>query len=191
MIGRLIACVVVLASAGTLARAEENAMDKDMKTEPQAFALTSPAFKNGEKIPKIHTGDGKDLSPALHWSGVPKGTKSFALIMDDPDAPPGTWVHWVLYDIPGGLKDLPEGLPKKETLSSGAKHGQCWGVSSFDRVGYYGPLPPPGTPHHYSFRLYALDRELGLKPRAAKDQALKAMEGHVLAHAELIGIYER
>ena len=93
-----------------------------------AFQLTSPAFKNNERIPKKHTGEGEDASPALAWTQAPAGAKSFALIMDDPDAPPGTWIHWVLYDIPGDLTSLPEGLPKKETLPNGAKHGICWGV---------------------------------------------------------------
>ncbi|MBI3553924.1 MAG: YbhB/YbcL family Raf kinase inhibitor-like protein [Elusimicrobia bacterium] len=166
-------------------------MDQNVEKGPYGFTLTSPAFKNGEKIPKVHTGDGKDLSPGLHWTGWPKETKSFALIMDDPDAPPGTWVHWVLYDIPAGLKDLPEGVAKKEIVQGVGKHGLCWGVSSFDRVGYYGPLPPPGTPHRYFFKRYALDKELGLKPRATKEQLVKAMEGHILASAELIGLYQR
>jgi len=155
------------------------------------FTLASPAFKNDEKIPKRFTADGKDVSPMLTWSGTPEKTKAFALIMDDPDAPPGTWVHWVLYDIPGKATELPEGVAKKEQALGTAKQGLCWGVYAFERVGYYGPKPPPGKPHHYSFRLYALDQELGLKPRATKPEVVKAMQGHILATAELVGTYQR
>jgi len=153
--------------------------------------LTSSAFKAKEFIPKKFSCEGDDLSPALAWSGVPAKAQSLALIMDDPDAPAGTWVHWVLYDIPAGLKGLAEGLPKKESLPDGSNHGLCWGVETFDRVGYYGPCPPPGKPHRYFFRLYALDKKLGLSPRATKAGLLKAMHGHVLAHAELVGLYKR
>ena len=153
--------------------------------------LTSSAFKSGAPIPLKHTGDGADVSPALSCSEVPANAKSLALIMDDPDAPPGTWVHWVLYDIPPALKGLEEGVPKMETLASGAKHGLCWGVDRFDRVGYYGPLPPPGPIHRYFFKLYALSAPLGLKPKASKPEVLKAMEGKILAQAELMGTYTR
>ncbi len=155
-----------------------------------AFTLTSPAFKAGERIPKIYTCDGEDVSPALRWSGAPAKTASFALIMDDPDAPAGTWVHWVLYDLPAEAKELPQGVAKKDS-AAGAAQGACWGVDSFDRVGYFGPCPPPGAPHHYHFKLYALDKVLGLKPRAAKAELAAAMAGHILAAAELIGLYGR
>lgn len=155
------------------------------------FKLTSPAFKNGETIPKIHTCEGKDPSPELNWSGAPAGTKSFALVMDDPDAPAGLWVHWVLYDIPGGLCGLPGNLPKKEHVLEGAKHGASWGVDSFSRVGYGGPCPPPGKPHGYVFKLFALDKSLGLPPRATTAELGRAMEGHVLGRAELTGLFER
>ncbi len=168
---------------------------KKAKTIPQEAAmpleLKSTAFAANAAIPKKHTCDGADLSPELSWSGVPKGTKSLALIMDDPDAPPGTWVHWVLYDLPPEVSKLSEGLPKKEALANGAKQGLCWGVEDFDRVGYYGPCPPPGSPHRYFFKLYALDKVLGLPSRQTKAQVLKALEGHILAQAELVGIYKR
>ncbi len=111
--------------------------------------LTSPAFDFSEQIPKIHTGDGDDCSPALRWENVPEATKSFALIMDDPDAPVGTWVHWVLYDLPPTQTELPQGVPKTEAGPGGSQNGLCWGVDKFERVGYYGPLPPPGKPHRY------------------------------------------
>ncbi len=155
------------------------------------FRLTSPAFKHGETIPKVHTCEGKDPSPALDWSGAPPGTKSFALIMDDPDAPVGLWVHWVLYDIPGELSGLPENLPKTARVLGGAKHGASWGVDSFSRTGYGGPCPPPGKPHRYVFKLFALDKALGLPPGATASETAKAMEGHVLGRAELIGLFER
>jgi Raf kinase inhibitor-like YbhB/YbcL family protein len=153
--------------------------------------IASSSFAQNAAIPRKHTCDGEDLSPALTWSGAPAGTRSFALVMDDPDAPPGTWVHWVLYDLPADVAGLPEGVPRKERLENGAAHGQCWGVSSFSRVGYHGPCPPPGSPHHYHFRLYALDKPLGLAPRATTREISKAMEGHVLADAEIVGTYRR
>jgi Raf kinase inhibitor-like YbhB/YbcL family protein len=111
--------------------------------------------------------------------------------MDDPDAPPGTWVHWVLYDIPPVQVELEEGVPKNATVEGGASHGVCWGVQSFSRVGYHGPCPPPGPPHRYSFRIYALDSRLELPAKATKEQVERAMSGHVLARAELIGLYGR
>lgn len=156
-----------------------------------ALEITSAAFAAHGAIPKKHTCDGEDLSPALSWTGVPAGAKSLAVIMDDPDAPAGTWVHWVLYDLPAGTTGLPAGLPKKERLDDGASQGACWGVGSFSRVGYYGPCPPPGSPHRYFFKLYALDVALGLTPRATKSDVLEAMKGHVLAEAEIVGTYRR
>lgn len=156
-----------------------------------AFQLTSSAFQTGTPIPKRHACEGADVSPALSWSNAPKGTRSFALIMDDPDAPPGTWVHWVLYDIPADKTALPENLPKTESLPDGSKQGACWGVWDFSRRGYYGPCPPPGKVHHYSFRLYALDQALDLPAETTKATLLKAMSGHVLGQAELVGLYKR
>ncbi|MDE2492034.1 MAG: YbhB/YbcL family Raf kinase inhibitor-like protein [Elusimicrobia bacterium] len=156
-----------------------------------SFTLTSPAFKAGGTIPKVHTCDGEDVSPMLRWTAAPAGTKSLALIVDDPDAPPGTWVHWLLYDIPGAARELPKGIEKQESLPIGARQGACWGVDKFERVGYYGPCPPPGKPHRYYFKLFALDKMLHLKPRATKTELIAAMEGHVLASAELMGKYGR
>jgi len=153
--------------------------------------LKSTAFDAGAPIPEKHTCDGEDVSPALAWSGVPEGTASFVLIMDDPDAPPGTWVHWVLFNLPAGAATLAEGLPKTETVEGGAVHGTCWGVHEFSRVGYHGPCPPPGKPHRYVFRLYALDTVLDLPPRASKAEVLQAAKGRVLAEAELMGTYGR
>ena len=153
--------------------------------------IKTTAFSPGGPIPKKFTGEGEDLSPALSWTGVPEKTQSLALIMDDPDAPPGTWVHWLLYDLPATSKGLPEGLPKKENLDGGAKQVLCWGVDSFDRVGYFGPLPPPGKPHRYYFKLFALDVALGDRGKLRKAELEKAMQDHVLSIAELQGTYEK
>lgn len=156
-----------------------------------ALTLTSSAFAEGETVPGLYTCDGKDLSPALKWSEPPTGTQSFALIMDDPDAPPGTWVHWVLYDLPPTTRELKEGFPKDESFSDGSKHGASWGVKTYERAGYGGPCPPPGAPHRYYFKLYALDRKLGLPAKATKAEVEQAMQGHVLAETSLMGRYGR
>jgi len=150
------------------------------------MTITSTAFSEGGMIPSKFTCDGADLSPALSWNNVPDGTKSFVLISDDPDAPMGTWVHWVLYDIPGTERNLPEGVPKTAVLKNGAKHGE----SSFHSLGYGGPCPPGGT-HRYYFKLYALDIALNQKPGLTKKQALPLMQGHILAEASLMGKYAR
>lgn len=157
-----------------------------------AFTLTSPAFPHGGTIPKPYTCDGGDVSPALRWTDPPSAVRSFALVVDDPDAPVGTWVHWILYDLAPGVREIPQGVEKKaETVLGGARQGMSWGVDRFTRVGYSGPCPPPGGPHRYFFRLYALDTVLRLRPRATKGDLLKAMSGHVLAQAELLGLYGR
>ncbi|MBI4514923.1 MAG: YbhB/YbcL family Raf kinase inhibitor-like protein [Deltaproteobacteria bacterium] len=152
-----------------------------------AFTLSSSAFKAGATIPKQHTCAGADLSPGLFWSGAPSATTHFALIADDPDAPVGTWVHWVLYDLPAHTSDLLPGLPPDEALPNGAKQG----LNDFRKVGYGGPCPPPGKPHRYFFKLYALDAPTALKARATKAQVLRAIDGHVLGQAELMGTYQR
>lgn len=152
-----------------------------------AFELTSSAFKEGERIPDRHTCEGDDLSPPLHWGVPPASTKSFALIADDPDAPGGTWVHWVIYNLSLDLRGLPEGIPAKDHWLDGAMQG----LTDFKRVGYGGPCPPPGKPHRYYFTLYALDAVLNLKPRATKSQVLEACKGHVLAEAQLMGRFGR
>lgn len=151
--------------------------------------LTSPAFGEREWIPLLHTGEGPDLSPPLRWSGAPAGTRSFALILDDPDAPAGLWVHWVLFDLPAGVEELPEGLPRSEELPNGARYGCCWGVETFSRMGYYGPKPPTGPTHSYRFNLWALDCVLGLPVGASAAEVRAAMVGHVLAQTTLTGLY--
>ena len=157
------------------------------------FTITSPAFQQDRRIPDRFTCEGEDISPRLEWSGVPDSTGSFALSCLDPDAPPGTWVHWVLYDLAAGARSLDEGVPKSAQLENNTLQGACWGVDSFDRVGYYGPCPPPGHGNHrYYFRLYALDLEtLSLPPDATWFQVEKAMEGHVLGTAETMGTFSR
>lgn len=151
------------------------------------FSLTSPAFGDHERIPDKYTCDGADLSPPLHWEGHPKETVSFVLIVDDPDAPAGTFTHWVIYNIPGDVNKLEEGVPQVEKLPFGALQG----VNDFNQIGYGGPCPPSGKPHRYVFKMYALDTVLDLGPGASKDEVLKAMSEHILAEATLTGIYSR
>jgi Raf kinase inhibitor-like YbhB/YbcL family protein len=152
-----------------------------------AFELTSSALKAKEKIPKEYTCDGSDISIPLSWNDVPERTKGFALIADDPDAPRGTWVHWVLYDIPAEVRELSAGIGHEESLQNGAKQGK----NDFGKVGYGGPCPPGGPAHRYHFKLYALNEMTGLRPRATKQQLLDAMKGHVLGEAQLTGTYKR
>jgi hypothetical protein len=155
-----------------------------------AFSLASPAFGNGDAIPSRYTCDGADLSPPLAWAGTPAGAGSLALIVEDPDAPGGTFTHWVLYDLPAEIRALPEGVPRSATLSDlgGARQGR---TSFGDAIGYGGPCPPPGPAHHYHFRLFALDAKLGLAPGASRDSLLVAMHGHQLGVTELVGLYAR
>jgi Raf kinase inhibitor-like YbhB/YbcL family protein len=149
--------------------------------------LSSTAFREGEPIPEQYTGDGQDLSPPLQWSDPPAGAKSFALIADDPDAPRGTWVHWVLFNLPAEARGLAQGTPKTATLPSGAKQGN----TDFGSVGYGGPAPPRGKPHRYFFKVYALDTLLDLAAGATKAQLEAAMKGHALAQGQLMGTYKR
>jgi Raf kinase inhibitor-like YbhB/YbcL family protein len=130
-----------------------------------SLKINSTAFREGETIPKQYTGDGKDLSPPLQWGVPPDGTRSLALICDDPDAPRGTWVHWVLFNLPSDVRALDEGVPPKETLANGTRQGK----NDFGKVGYGGPAPPRGKPHRYFFKLYALDTVLDLQAGATKD----------------------
>ena len=151
-----------------------------------AIELTSTAFSEGEMIPGRYSCDGEDVSPPLAWSGVPEAAQSLALICDDPDAPVGTWDHWVLFNISASASSLPEALPAEPTLESGAVNGS----NSWGRLGYGGPCPPGGT-HRYFFYLYALDTQLSLESGATKPQLLQAMEGHILTEGQLMGRYQR
>lgn len=152
-----------------------------------AMTFTSPAFQEGETIPSKYTCSEEDVSPPLQWDSPPKETRTFALIMDDPDAPAGTWVHWVLFNIPGDRRSLPEAFPPEESFPTGEVHG----INGFERIGYGGPCPPPGTPHRYYFKLYALDTALVEQPGATKADVLVACKNHILAEAQLMGRFGR
>lgn len=148
--------------------------------------IISSAFEEGAMMPKKYTCDGIDISPALEWSLVPNGTKTFALICDDPDAPMGTWVHWVLFNLPEDIKKLSENVPPLEVLTNGAKQGK----NDFGKIGYGGPCPPGGT-HRYYFKVYALDEKINVEAGITKSELLKAMEGHILSEGQLMGRYKR
>lgn len=152
-----------------------------------AFTLTSSAFAAGAEIPPQYACKGADTSPALEWSGSPEKAASFALIMDDPDAPAGTWVHWVLWNLPPTAHALPQGVPKRDQLDDGSRQGR----NSFMKVGYNGPCPPGGQTHRYFFRLYALDGKLDLAAGSTRAQLDAAMKGHVLAQAEYMGTFHK
>jgi Raf kinase inhibitor-like YbhB/YbcL family protein len=152
-----------------------------------AFTLTTSAFAPGAEIPNQYTCKGEDISPALRWSGAPAKTASYAIIMDDPDAPAGVWVHWVLWNVAPSTTSLPEGVPKNGQLDDGSQHGR----NSFGKIGYNGPCPPPGQTHRYFFRLYALDTKLNLSADADRSQLDAAMKGHVLAQTEYMGSFHR
>jgi Raf kinase inhibitor-like YbhB/YbcL family protein len=143
--------------------------------------ITSSAFEDGGMIPAKYTCDGADISPPLRWDAAPEGTQSIALICDDPDAPMGTFVHWVLFNLPADIKELAENFPDDETRQ---------GVTDFGKTGYGGPCPPSGT-HRYFFKIYALDTKVDLAGRADKPRLLKAMEGHILGQGQLMGKYKR
>ncbi len=156
------------------------------KPEPKStaeFTIQSPAFKDNERIPDKFTGIGENISPQLNWTNPPVGTKSFALIMDDPDAPRGTFTHWIIFDIPANVMSLPEGVAKSEILSDSSQQL----ANSANRIGYTGPMPPPGKVHHYHFKLFAIDKKLGKIAQPIE----KEMEGHILGQTMLTGTYQR
>ena len=169
-----------------IARTVNKLIPRQQEVEKMEIKITSSVFEDGGLIPSKYTCDGADVSPPLQWDSVPEGTKSIALICDDPDAPMGTWVHWVLFNLPAETKELAENIPPDRTLPNGAKQG----TSDFGRIGYGGPCPPSGT-HRYFFKIYALDAEVGLEAGASKSQLLGAMEGHILTQGQLIGKYRR
>jgi Raf kinase inhibitor-like YbhB/YbcL family protein len=153
--------------------------------ESSALRVSSPAFENGERIPVQYTCDGANVSPPLQWMAPPSGTRSLSMIMDDPDA--RGWVHWVLFDLPADVRSLPEGIPPDALKPMGGVHGR--GTAA---VGYVGPCPPEHDgPHHYSFRVYALDSRLELPSGTSKTDVERAMRGHILMSGELVGIYSR
>jgi Raf kinase inhibitor-like YbhB/YbcL family protein len=149
--------------------------------------LTCPAFQGGQPIPRDHTADGRDVSPPLKWGDVPRGTKSLALICEDPDAPRAVWAHWVAWNLPAESRELSENVPKVAELPNGMRQG----TNGFGKPGYNGPSPPPGQPHRYFFILFALDAVLDLKPGTDREQLMLAMQGHVIGKGEAIGTYGR
>ncbi len=175
----IIAAILILATAITLAQGKEKKMEI-------SISITSPAFKEGEMIPAKYTVNGENISPPLNWKDIPQNTKTLAIINDDPDAFGGDFVHWVIYNIPVKTTGLPENLPPKEVLDNNIKQG----TNDFPTIGYKGPQPPKGV-HRYMYKIYALDIELGLAPGATKQQLLKAMEGHILARGLLMGKYAK
>jgi len=152
-----------------------------------SFSISSTSFPNGGDIPKKFTCDGADVSPELSWTGPPAGTQSFALIADDPDAPSGTWTHWVLFDLAPDTNNLAESVSKIDELPGGERQGR----NDFRKIGYNGPCPPPGKPHRYFYKLYALNAKLDLKPGSSKQEVEQAMEGRILGKAEWMGKYQR
>lgn len=151
------------------------------------LALSSSAFKDGDSIPARYTDDGQDVSPPLSWEEPPTGTEAFVLIMDDPDAPGGIFTHWILFNLPATVRQLPEGVPSQPELANSARQGR----NDFGRTGYGGPAPPPGRPHRYVFTLYALDQPLELKAGATVKQVSAAVGGHILARGQLTGTHQR
>ncbi len=185
MIPAIVLGLMVLAPA---AMAQYGVPLFDMGDEAEGnFHLFSSAFESNTVMPRRYTCDSRNASPPLEWSGASVRAESFAIIMDDPDAPVGTWVHWVVYNIPGTVTELPEGVAKQETLPDGTRQG----LNSFGEIGYSGPCPPRGPEHRYVFRLYALDAMLDLPASATKEDLLVALEHHVLGRTKLVGRYER
>jgi Raf kinase inhibitor-like YbhB/YbcL family protein len=183
----LMRLMVILLIAGASSMVAQQANSASSGGASTTFALTSPAFAAGAEIPRQYTCKGADTSPALAWSGAPANTASFALIVDDPDAPHGTWVHWVLWNLPASVHSLPEGLPKRDQLDDGSRQGR----NSNQKVGYSGPCPPSGQTHRYFFRLYALDGKLDLAAGAGRSDLDTAMKGHVLAQTEYMGTFHK
>jgi Raf kinase inhibitor-like YbhB/YbcL family protein len=180
MVRALLGVVFVLACQG----GKNGLMQAQAKA---TFSISTPAFQPGGTIPKKYTCEGRDLSPPLAWTAPPAGTESFVLMVLDPDAPSGTWTHWLIYDLPATVRELPENTPATATLPSGGRQGR----NDFGHLGFGGPCPPPGRPHRYFFRLFALNVQLGLKPGATRREVEQAVRGHILAQTELVGRFGR
>jgi len=188
IIGLVVVSLLLIASfaiAGCAQPAPTAESPEDIEME---FAITSSAFAEGAEIPVKYTCHGQNVSPPLDWSQGSVGTASFALIMDDSDA---VYTHWVIFNLPPDAYGLPEAVPKDDKLASGALQGKIGSGGIDYPTGYFGPCPPKGSPHHYRFTLYALDKSLDLAAGASKDQVLQAMEGHILAQGQLVGLYQR
>ena len=175
----LLILVVLILAAPFKARGQQASSSK--------IELKTTSFAPGGFIPRRFTCEAADVSPALTWTEPPAGTQSFALIEDDPDAPSGTFVHWLVYDLSAAYRQLPEGLSRSEQMPGGGRQG----TNDFSRTGYSGPCPPPGRPHRYFIRLYALDAKPNLRPAATRRELEAAMQGHILAQAELMGRFQR
>jgi Raf kinase inhibitor-like YbhB/YbcL family protein len=177
----IIALLTIL--IGGLIPCPSQAQNNDRKIK---LMLKSSAFEHNSSIPEKYTCKGPNITPPLEWTMLPEGTKSFALIADDPDTPSGTWVHWVIYDIPAHTQKLAEGIPPQKILPTGAKQG----TNDFPRIGYRGPCPPWGE-HRYFFKLYALDTSTNLPAGVTKSMLLEAMKGHIIAEAQLMGKFKK
>ena len=175
--------IIIAVGAVSCTQSEPELPDEGEMT----LSLSSPVFQEGEDIPITYTCDGQDISPPLTWGEPPSETQSFALIMDDPDAPGGVFTHWLLFNLPADSRELPEAVPPHNELTSGALQGK----NNFGQIGYGSPCPPPGLAHHYRFTLYALDQPLELMAGASRKQVLDAITGHILAWGQLVGIYQR
>lgn len=184
---RSLKTTILLVAAGALTTVFAAQCTAQPPAARSEFKLTTSAFAPGRTIPARFTCSGENVSPALSWTSPPDGTRSLALIVEDPDAPAGTWVHWVVYDLPAQLRRLPENLPHAERLANGGRQG----INDFRKTGYGGPCPPRGKPHRYFFLLYALDAPLDLPARATRSQVDAAMRGHILAEARLMGRFGR
>jgi Raf kinase inhibitor-like YbhB/YbcL family protein len=178
--------VLLVLIYGFAAKVEGPVLSTVKGDKKMTITITSSAFKEGGLIPAKYTCDGKNISPPLNWQQIPDGTKSFALICDDPDAPVGDWVHWVMWNIPAEANQLPENIPPVKELPDGTKQG----TNDFRRSGYGGPCPPSGV-HRYYFKIYALDVMLDLPASTTKRDLLTAMKDHILAEGKLMGKYGR
>lgn len=156
-------------------------------TVSKNLRISSPAFNSGENIPVRYTCSGEDISPRLIWNGAPAGTRSYALLVDDPDAPGGTFTHWIMFNIPPDTTELPENVPRKGTLEGGMLQGK----NSGGKLGYMGPCPPRGSTHRYIFHLYALDMDLDMKSGITRNDLMRAVQGHILDEAQIMGLYGR
>jgi Raf kinase inhibitor-like YbhB/YbcL family protein len=181
----LVMMAITMMGAMGCAAAEKPA-DLSKEGTEATMQITSTAFEHGDMMPVEYTADGANVNPALAWGKVPAGTKSLALICDDPDAPMGTWVHWVVWNLPPTSSGLPWAVPHGDAIAGGGLQGR----NGSGKLGYSGPAPPSGT-HRYFFKLYALDTELDLPAGSGKADLLKAMEGHILGSGELMGRYSR
>ena len=179
-------CFLMSIGVALLLVGELHCLSQSKAMAAGTIQVTSTVFQQEGMIPKKYTCSGRNISPPLAWSGVPKEAKSIALIMDDPDAPGRTYVHWVVFNMPPGTSGLPEKVSRGKTIPSGGQQG----ITTNRKNGYLGPCPPSGT-HRYYFKLYALDTMLNLKSGATKSQLLKAMEGHVIGQGQLMGRYKK